>query len=122
MGELTYSPSSPNDPSNVVEELSLLLTGGRLNQNSRTVIANAYSSAANHDEGLRLAQKLMFSTPEYHSTNLFDMKTIELRPDPQFPPPSSKRHKSIIYLKIDGGMDSFNVLIPHSGCSGGKSK
>ena len=122
MGELTFAPSNPTDASDVVDELSLLLTGGRLNQDSRSVIANAYASATSHDDGLRLAQKLMFSTPEYHSTNTFDMKASELRPDPQFPPPSSERHKSIIYLKIDGGMDSFNVLVPHSGCSGGKSK
>ncbi len=121
MGELTFTPSNPNNAEDVVNELSLVLTGGRLNQDSRSVIASAYASAGNNADGLRLAQKLVFSTPEYHSTNTFD-STGELRPETEFPAPSNKRHKSIIFLKIDGGMDSFNLLIPHSGCSGGKSK
>ena len=47
MGELTFTPSNPHDAAHVVDELSLLLTGGRLNQDSRSVIVDAYSSATN---------------------------------------------------------------------------
>lgn len=121
MGKLTFSPSNPNNAADVVDELSLLLTAGRLNEASRSVIANAYANAGDYSDGLRLAQKLMFSTPEFQSTNVFDAGS-ELRPDVEFPPPSSKRYKAVIYLKLDGGMDSFSMLAPHSGCSGGKSK
>ena len=121
MGKLGFSPSNPNDANSVVDELSLLLTAGRLNQESRAIIANAYSSAGNNADGLRLAQKLMISTPEYQSTNILDIKS-DIRPEVEFPPPSTKRYKAILYLKVNGGMDSFNMLVPHSGCSGGKSK
>ena len=121
MGKLRFTPSNPNDANSVVDELSLLLTAGRLNQESRAIIADAYSSAGNNADGLRLAQKLMISTPEYQSTNILDIKP-DTRPEVEFPPPSTKRYKAILYLKVNGGMDSFNMLVPHSGCSGGKSK
>lgn len=28
----------------------------------------------------------------------------------------------VVFMYLDGGSDSFNMLVPHSGCSGGKSK
>ena len=121
MGKLTFTPSNPNDATIVVDELSLLLTGGRLNSESRSIIASAYQSAGNSVDGLRIAQKLMVSTPEYQSTNVFYSQS-ERRADVEFPPPSEKRYKAVLFLKFDGGMDSFNMLVPHSGCSGGKSK
>lgn len=108
MGRLTFLPSNPNDASQVVDELSLLLTGGRLSQDSRSIIANAYSSL-NHIDGLRLAQKLILTTPEFHSNNVVDTKA-DVRPDAQFPQPSSDRYKAVIFLKIDGGMDSWVSL------------
>eukprot|EP00586_Coscinodiscus_wailesii_P017163 CAMPEP_0172518280 /NCGR_PEP_ID=MMETSP1066-20121228/290722_1 /TAXON_ID=671091 /ORGANISM="Coscinodiscus wailesii, Strain CCMP2513" /LENGTH=2420 /DNA_ID=CAMNT_0013300633 /DNA_START=56 /DNA_END=7314 /DNA_ORIENTATION=- len=120
MGKLTFSPSNPNDAVDVVNELSLLLTGGRLNPHSRSIIASAYNTAGNNADGLRLAQKLIFSTPEYHSTAIFDTKS-DIRPEVEFPQPSKTPYKAILFLKINGGMDSFNLLVPHSGCSGGKT-
>ena len=121
MGKLNFVPSNPYDSVSVVNELSLLLTDGRLNQDSRSVVANAYASAPNNADGLRLAQKLISSTPEFQSNNVFNNKA-DLRPEVTFPDPSGERYKAILYLKLDGGVDSFNVLVPHSGCSGGKSK
>jgi hypothetical protein len=119
-GSLKYLPSS-NNAASVVDELTLLLTGGRLNSASRTLIINAYNSAVNNAVGLKVAQKLITATPEFHSTNLVDANS-EDRPEMETPEASGDRYKAVVFLMLDGGIDSFNVLVPHSGCSGGQSK
>jgi uncharacterized protein (DUF1501 family) len=115
-GSLTYSPSQSNE-STVVDELAILLTGGRLNPDARSVIKNAYSNERDSNKGLQLAQKLMVTTPEFHTSSVFDTST-SLRPDPDPTPPSDKQYKALVYVMLDGGADSYNMLVPHSGCSG----
>ena len=47
IGDLViFTPSNPHDAAHIVNEQSLLLTVVRLNQDSRSVFATAYSSAA----------------------------------------------------------------------------
>lgn len=118
-GKLAYTPST-NDASNVVDELSLLLTGGRLNSVSRTLIINAYNSASSNAAGLKLSQKLIALTPEFHSTNIVYGNSQE-RPEMEIPTLSGDRYKAVVFVMLDGGIDSFNVLVPHSGCSGGQT-
>lgn len=118
-GKLEYSPSTPNDAGSVIDDLSLLLTAGRLRLNSatRSMIIDAYNSAGGGEDGLRLAQKLMISLPEFHTTNVMH-STTGSRPEVEPPEPSGKRYKAVLFLFLQGGLDSFNVLVPHSGCSG----
>ena len=122
-GRLKFSPSG-SSAAEVVDELALLMTGGRLHANSRTTIEAAYQfeldgSSQSDKEGaaLRLAQKLVVTSPEYHSTNVFDHKG-EVRPTPEDPEPSQKDYKAIVFMNLHGGMDGFNMLIPHSDCGG----
>ena len=71
-GKLNYTPSSTY-ANTVVNELSLLLTGGRLNTLSKSTIIDAFKSESNSADGLNLAQKLIISTPEFHtSATVFD--------------------------------------------------
>jgi len=122
-GLLEYSPSNPNNGESVIDELSLLLTGGRLRVNSvsRSFLVNEYNKERNKKDALRLAQKLIASTPEFHSTNVM-YSTSTPRPEMQAPQPASDRYKAVVYIFLEGGLDSFNMLVPHSGCTEGKRK
>ena len=105
MATLRYQPST-TDAETVVDELALLLTAGRLSPGSRRIVREAYDVefiAANAASALRLAQKLVISTPEYHSTNTVKRKE-QLRPDPEIPVPSQNEYKAIIILNLNGGM------------------
>jgi hypothetical protein len=125
-GFLTFNPTNPSTSSGeeVVDEIALLLTGGRLNSNTKTVLCEAYDQE-NESKGqkaaLQLVQKLVVATPEFHSTNVFESIGI-LRPEKPLPQPSDEPYKAIIFLNLDGGLDSFNVLVPHSDCDGDTCK
>ncbi len=62
-GRFAYTPSDPSKPFAIVNELSLLLTGGRLNSSSKSVIVDAFKGESNSADGLKLAQKLLLTTP-----------------------------------------------------------
>ena len=141
-GALSFAPSPPAaSASGVVEELSLLLTGGRLNVNATAVITSHYegelASSGDPAAALKLAQQLMITAPEFHATNL--------NPPSEAPPrvPSASGSgsarssgsgggaggsgsagsgsaggfKAIIVIYLAGGADTYNLLVPHSNCA-----
>lgn len=96
-GKLTYLPTTSSDVGSVVDELSLLLTAGRLNSLSRDLIIEAYINAPNEEDALKVAQNLITATPEFHSTNLIRSLTEE-RPEIEVPEPSNNRYKAVSFL------------------------
>ncbi len=120
-GLLSFAPLDESTASAVVDELALLLTGGRLNANSRAAIEATYSSTKASDgtaKALKMAQKLIINTPEFHSTSVF-RPLGEARPEPAQPPEPTNPYKALVYVNLDGGLDSFNMLVPHSNCNRG---
>lgn len=92
-GNLQFSPSS-STASNIVDELSLLLTAGRLGTSSKQIISGAFTGESNSADGLRLAQKLIATTPEFHSNTVFDKSTTD-RPEVKNPTSSNRRYKAV---------------------------
>ena len=119
-GNITYSPTNPSDAVSVVDELAMLLTAGRLNQETREIIQKEYSNAVDQESGLRLAQQLVVTSPEFHSTNFIEFSG-SAREKPEEKAPSSNEYKSITYLLLGGGVDSYNILVPHSECKNNKN-
>ncbi len=120
-GALSFTPTDESTASAVVDELALLLTGGRLTTSSRAAIEAAYSStkaSGGADKALRMAQKLIITAPEFHSTSVF-RPLGEARPEPAQPPEPTNPYKALVYVNLDGGLDSFNMLVPHSNCNRG---
>ena len=107
-GFLEFTPSS-TDSSAIVDELATLLTDGRLSSATRTLIAQKYDSIADSEKALGVAQKLIVSSPEFHATNIVNMIDVD-RPPIDPPPPSSDDYKAVVYVMLDGGLDSFNTL------------
>ncbi len=97
----------------VVDELSILLTAGRLGSKAKSIIVDAFDNAGNANDGLTVAQQLIISSSEFHATN--SVKSLDKPRDKYvLPQPTEKPYKAVIYLMLSGGCDSFNMLVPHT--------
>ena len=90
----------------VVNELSTLLTSGRLSNENKQVIkaANVEKLVHGADAALRLAQQLVLTTPEFHTTNTLKFSG-GLRGEPEPPQASGAPYKAIVYVMFAGGCD-----------------
>jgi len=115
-GHLTFSPKDPNDMKNVVDELALLLTANRLDSERRSIITRVASEeAGDNAAGLRIAQQLVLSSPEFHTTSLSRFSKAPLNvPEPSGP--SDRPYKAVVVMLMEGGVDSYNLIVPHSNC------
>ena len=118
IGRLQYLPKDGSTGIDVVNELATLLTSGRLSVANRNIIKSQYSGVEKRDNNatLRIAEQLVMASPEFHTTgkpsiggtvptNLTSPRTK-----------SCKKHKAVVHLLLQGGCDSFNLLVPHSEC------
>lgn len=126
-GRLHYEPSLQvdGDSLDLVDELSTIMTAGRLSTSKRELLREYLKEAQDADWELRLAQQFIAITPEFHSTSLSFQDDIEEEEEtPQTNnnndsgSTSSNTHpyKAIIYIFLNGGVDSYNILVPHSNC------
>ena len=92
-GSLTYMPTESNSV-DMVDELALLLTGGRLSSSSREILSSAADSEDSFSDGLRLAQKLILVTPEFQSNSIFYSTSAD-RPEAENPSSSGRRYKAV---------------------------
>jgi hypothetical protein len=74
--------------------------------------SNPFAEALAMQEAL----KLIAVAPEYHATNQNSMKTTVRSPPPE-QTSLGRRYKAVVVVFLEGGMDSFNMLIPHSDCT-----
>eukprot|EP00804_Cyclotella_cryptica_P004534 CCRYP_006892-RA/>CCRYP_006892-RA protein AED:0.17 eAED:0.17 QI:494/0.84/0.6/1/0.94/0.9/20/0/2106 len=122
-GYLSFVPEGDiSSSSNVVSQLSTLLTADRLDASSRNVIQSAYSAAlASKGEAaaLKVAQALLVSTPVFHASNNAVPENVERGSTQPHGHDEDEPYKAIIHLNLFGGMDSMNLLVPHpDGCAG----
>ena len=102
----------------IVDELATLLTAGRLSLEHRDIIRGAYDKALSATDGLKIAQELILTSSEFHTTNV--VKSVDkIRPKVTFPPPSNRPYRAVVYMMFSGGCDSFNMLAPYK-CTQGK--
>jgi len=100
-----------------VDDLATILTSGRMSLSNRQVIKSLYGKTDSDEAALSLTQQLAVTSPEFHSTGVSRNEGFA-RPAIAANKKTCKRHKSIIHVLLKGGCDSFNLLVPHSGCSG----
>jgi len=112
-GELTWNRSF-GSPEEELEELNVLLTGGRLGP-SKAAVHGAYDQA---EEGkkLKAAQKAIMMSPEFHT--LGDISAVGTRQESptgtgsQGGGHSDDDYKAFIMVFLRGGADTFNMLVP----------
>lgn len=117
LAELGFTAT--NDIDAMLDELSLLLTSSRLSSSNRAIIkANVDKfSGGNKDKSLRIAQQLIAASPEFHSTNLVKGMTGIPRQTSGYSVPPKHKYKTVVYFYMDGGADSYNLLVPKSKCN-----
>jgi len=105
----------------LVDELSTLLTQGRLSEENRDIIIAAlddYTPNPNSGDVVaakrRFAMQLIVSAPEYHT-----LATVKKSGKPRAEAAStgssnSTDYKATILLFFDGGADTWNMLPPHT--------
>ena len=129
-GYLTYVDDNKDDPDQVVDNLATLLTSGRLSNYHRDMVKDMYSKEDDKSDALRLAQKMMILSAEYHVGS----SAIHAKPSARHAKPSArhakpqsrstlpsptkscKEYKAVIHILLKGGCDSMNLLVPHSEC------
>ena len=120
VGRLQWAPPNGATPDQIVDELDLLLTGGRMNTTLKNYIVSQYQArlAANVTAtlALRYIQKMFFFSNEFHTTNANKLTSV-VRPKAVPTPSGGRPYKAIIVLFLNGGLDSFNLLVPDPSCA-----
>lgn len=114
VGLLSFEMSSTDEE--IVQGVADILTAGRLSSDAITEVTNAVSQMNDNTVKNKLAQQLISTSPEFHTTNI-----VERTDDPRSPTPRQERleeagYKAVITLNLAGGWDGFNVLTPHTSC------
>ena len=92
-----------------------------MSQESRGIVTSLYEQTSGTAKKLRMAMKLMLMSPDFHTSSMF--KSIsEARSEPPQPDDPTNPYKALVYVNLDGGLDSFNTLVPYSNCVNGKGK
>lgn len=112
--------------SSIINDIDLLLTGGRLHAANRAILSQVYTSTrteSNSDiKALRAVLKHYSAVPEFHISNnlLSSSVTTSARPIPNITmpqnPPPVVGYKAIVYLFMSGASDSYSMLAPREGC------
>eukprot|EP00536_Pseudo-nitzschia_multiseries_P010764 jgi/Psemu1/204058/e_gw1.338.42.1 len=125
-GESTYDPGSNGltKSTEIVADLATLLTSGRLDDDKRKVIEDAFeetvANGKSSKEATITAQQLIVASPEFHTTNLGHV-IGQTRSLPLLPESKTNSYKAVIFVMLPGGYDSFNVLVPKT-CSATNSE
>ena len=120
-GHLFYEPAANSSLAEQAEELSLLLTAGRLTKDNIDKIVSACSARPDAGSQFRCLQQLVVTSGEFHSTSEVTHATVD---EASQPAPARKLqessapedYKAIVYYNLAGGVDSYNMLAPYS-CS-----
>jgi len=123
------SITSGLNSSQIIEQLSTLLTGGRLSEQRKTLMVKAwedinstYSRLSNGNNTIsrlkatKSAIQLFAVTPEFQVTSMAQPRNISRRSTQRSGSYNASDYKAIVYVFLNGGMDSWKLLNPHSGC------
>ena len=110
----------------VLDDIDLLLTGGRLSSANKALLTQAYDNARTgnnpDNKALRTVLQLYSALPEFQITSnlVSSLSNTTVRPVPNITippnPPPVQEYKAIVYLFMSGAADSYSMLVPTSAC------
>lgn len=118
-GHLLYQPANVSLALQA-EELSLLLTAGRMTDDNINKIVSACSVEPDSGSQSRCMKQLVVTSGEFHSTSEVvhsgEARSVD---EPQATAAagtaeSGSDYKAIVYYNLAGGLDSYNMLAPYS--------
>jgi len=111
-GRLFYEPDGLNF-SEEVDDIALLLTMGRLSDSNHATIVSACVDQPDKASRTRCVQQLIVATGEFHSTNHVTHSGDNRNSRAVMDDSSSEPYKALVYLYLEGGVDSYNMLAPY---------
>jgi hypothetical protein len=115
-GVMTWAPKAGASGLEVVDELSTLLTAGRLGKENRDIIEQVYTQKTidvggsnGLDQAKKIAMQLIASTSEFHTTNQVvtksgdDRDTSSLDAGAPSGETDTSDYKAVIYMDLNGG-------------------
>jgi hypothetical protein len=111
-GRLFYNATGTNDYERA-NDLSELLTAGRLGSDNLDKIVAACSSEPDQGSKNRCMTQLIVTTGEFHSTSVVTQSGEE-RVNDAINITSTEPYKAIVYFFLAGGLDSYHMLAPHT--------
>lgn len=102
-----------------VDELSMLLTPGRLTTATREVLTETLSKKRPLDgdvAALKETLKLITVAPEFHSTNRPASESVA-RTEKDEVVSQNRDYKAIVVVMLHGGADSYSMIVPYSNCT-----
>jgi cullin-associated NEDD8-dissociated protein 1 len=124
IGLLDYTPPDGASMDEVLDDLSLLLTAKRLGATNTEIIRSAMKDAydtGDEAKGIRIAQQLIASTPEFHSWGTVHHNSGTPRKIEGYTEKSEKKYKNVVFFFMAGGVDSYNLVVPVGGCGNNKN-
>ena len=118
---ISYQPSITSSVDGLIDELSMLLTSGRLSDRNKALVRSAilpYYSAGDIGRATRIAQQLLFSAPEFHATGVPRVTGVPRQAQAYNDAPAEP-YKALVVFVMNGGCDSFNLLVPKGQCQNG---
>jgi len=122
-GSLTYTPTAATADA-LVEEMNLLLTSKRLAAPTKTFLTTEYTKDVASDGSATAWKRLLkrfMATIEYQVNNLNVLTPAQRPPLNLAGGGQGRPYKAIVVVFMGGGADSFNMIVPHSNCVGGKN-
>jgi cullin-associated NEDD8-dissociated protein 1 len=127
-GASTYSSAYEallDNAPNVVADLDLLLADGRMSSHTKGLLETSFIDSVMNAakttslekvaaDALMVAQEVAMAVPEFHTTAL--NLDAGVRPPAKVQEPHGHKFKAIVVVNFHGGADSFNFLVPYSGC------
>jgi len=94
-----------------VDDLDVLLTGGRLTPSNLQVVRDVYDNALDGEKA-QAAQMAIILSPEFNNLGVAD--SPGLRPAIEDSPANGKLrpYKAIILVELNGGADTYHMLVP----------
>ena len=101
-----------------MNEMGALLAPGRISPSTRAVLTDALTKrTVDGDAGaLKQALKLISMAPEFHSSNKLNAKASD-RKGADVVESQNRPYKAIVVVMLNGGADSYNMVVPHSNCT-----
>ncbi len=119
-GQLEYSFPEGASIDEAIDDLALLLTASRLSSFNRGLIRGAIENeyyTGDKAKATRVAQQLVMTTPEFHSWGSLHSNSGSIRQHEGYTQAPSGGYKSVVFFFLEGGADSFNLIVPTGGCT-----
>jgi len=97
----------------LIADLDMLLTWGRLSPTNEATVLDACMRPRAGTSALQRVQELLVATAEFSVTNRNHL-SWHVQPPRPIVVSLNRPYKALILLYFGGGMDTFNVLVPHT--------